>query len=51
VYAPDGKAVGFWKMVFSKVKGKPYSFYALDMASQPGLFFLSPEKTWRFPTP
>ena len=49
VYAPDGKAVGLWKMVFSKIKGKPYSFYALDMASQPGLFFLSPEKTWRFP--
>lgn len=49
VYAPDGKAAGLWKMVFSKIKGKPYSFYALDMASQPGLFFLSPEKTWRFP--
>ena len=45
----DGQPL--WKMVFSKIKGKQYSFYALDMASQPGLFFLSPEKALRFPTP
>ncbi len=48
VYAPEGKAGGLWKMEFSRINGKPYSFYAMDMAAQPGLFFLSPEKTWIF---
>ena len=48
VYAPEGKAGGLWKMEFSRINGKPYTFYAIDMASQPGLFFLSPEKTWTF---
>ena len=48
VYAPEGKAGGLWKMEFSRINGKPYSFYAMDMAAQPGLFFLTPEKTWTF---
>ena len=48
LYAPDGKAPGLWRMDFSRIDGKPYAFYALDMTCRPGLFFLSPDKTWSF---
>ena len=50
LYAPEGKSPGLWRLDFSRIKGRPYTFYALDMAPRPGLFFLSPDKTWSFPT-
>jgi len=48
LYLPGKGVPGLWRMTFSRIKGKPYTFYALDMAAQPGLFFLTPEKTWTF---
>ena len=48
LYLPDKSKPGLWRMEFSRIKGKPYSFYALDMAAQPALFFLSPAKRWLF---
>ena len=48
LYAPNGSAPGLWRMDFSRIAGKPYSFYSLDMTCRPGLFFLSPDKTWSF---
>jgi len=50
IYLPGKGVPGLWRMTFSRIKGKPYSFYALGMAAQPGLFFLTPEKTWTFGT-
>ena len=46
LYLPDKHVPGLWRVDLSRIKGKPYSFYALDMAVQPALFFLSPDKTW-----
>ena len=46
----DGKAAtdGLWRLDVTRIPKKPYSFFCLDMAGIPGLFFLSSEKTWRF---
>ena len=44
----NSKTRDYYVYNVSRINGKPYSFYAMDMAAQPGLFFLSPEKTWIF---
>ena len=46
----DGKAAvdGLWRLDVTRIPKKPYSFFCLDVAGLPGLFFLSSEKTWRF---
>ena len=47
-YVPEGHMSGMWRLDFSPIGMKKYTAFAFDMAGHPGLFFLSPEKTWRF---
>ena len=37
-----------WRLELKKLPNTPYSFFSVDMAGLAGVFFLSPEKTWRF---
>ena len=39
---------GLWMMEVKRMPKKPFSFFSIDMAGAPGLFFLSPEKTWHW---